>query len=159
MDDATLPEWIRKIKQEQDRSAHKRETEERSRQLLGATLQAQGNQGWSSLIQELRSTLASLAAIGVQGEITPLSDEPDGFRVKLWESSSAHPRSTRTDVVWNAENRVYINCRPSDGPEYRIEFRLGAHGGYLALFSNGITLTDESATQIILRPMVEWLKG
>src|ERR1035438_2392274 len=96
MTDSIIPDWIKKIKAEEDRKIVREHTAALEAALIEKTIQADGPAYWKQLLKELHVAVEGLKLLGIAGSISTIQErDEEGVQVKLLLSS--HP--DRQDFV------------------------------------------------------------
>jgi hypothetical protein len=166
-----MPEWIRKIKEEQDTESKRMQEALKASALLSALIKSEGSEMWRQLVKELSLTVQFCKDIGVEVIISDISRGKDAHADSDTSAEAGSYRITVSSVglpslyeikslyvdVGYAPEEGGIKCYPIVGESF--EFRFCLHQNRLALCRKGKTVTPEAAANQIVEPLANLILG
>ena len=152
--DSRAPEWIVRIKREQDeqKAAAKRSPQQAA--LAAKTIQTHGPGFWAQLLQELQITVDSLPLIGIHAHLSDLRTNPElSCRIEISRKSN-FPGHTYVNLFYAPGGSV-IRCQPLDAPAFILEFAV--HIGQLMLYDGSFHLSAQEAAKHLTEFMIDKL--
>jgi len=151
MDEALVPEWIKKIRQEDELAEAKQEITRRLEVEASSLLQQEGSRFWSQLQQSLSIVVESLPVLNLSGSISQFSN---GIRIEVVYYHLV-PVQTYTDVSYDPDSAV-IRCSAMSGGICRLYLR-ATPNNEIAAFAEltGPPMDPEQASEFIMHPMVD----
>jgi hypothetical protein len=154
MTDSPVPEWIKRIKREQDEQKAAAKQSPQQTALAAKTIQAGGPVFWTQLLQELQITVDSLPLIGIRAHLSDLRSNLElSCRIEMSRESN-FPGHTYVNLFYAPGGSV-IRCHPLDAPAFILEF--GVHIGQLMLYDGSVHLSAPEAAKHLTESMVEKL--
>jgi hypothetical protein len=126
MTESQTPEWIKKIRQDEDDRFARQLAEDTRQFVVRKTIEVYGPEFWKQLKKELQIAADNLENIGLKGSASDapkMSESGEGFQVYV-TGPSGSPRETYTNVFYNLAERSQIRCVPSHGEPYTLRFGL-----------------------------------
>jgi hypothetical protein len=159
MTNALVPDWIKKIKAQQDRDAAIAQATAQRQALLTKTIKADGPDFWRDLLKELHVIIDSLPLIGLRAQMAdiPSGTSEEGQEITVFNYAVLDGQ-TCTNIFYGSGARA-IRCHPQNAADYRLEFCLN---GKLELSVTVIArgpMTAAEAARCIVEPMAEMKAG
>ena len=153
MDEARVPEWIRKLKQEHELSAAREDAARRQQVENSLLLQQEGPKFWSRLQESLALAVNSLPLLKISGSISRFAE---GIRIEVAYQHLV-PIQTYTDISYDAE-RAIVRCATINGGIGQL-YLCVTDGNELAALAefDGSPMNPEQVSEFILRPMVDYV--
>jgi len=151
MNDSLMPDWIKRIKDEEAAKASKRELDRQRQIAAEKTLQSDGPEFWKSVMQELKLASDSLSQIGIRANFSEIGGQGEhGCRIEL---AAGFPNVNPADV--NAFYRSdHIACYSFGGmDDYSIKLSVNHSGQIVGVISTQ-PLSAPQIAQKILEPLV-----
>jgi hypothetical protein len=165
MNDALMPDWIRRIKDQDEAAKSSDDLKRQSQILAGEQLLAKGPDFWKQLTEQLEIAATHCASIGIRATCSHL-----GPQESKREPGSRAPRGVRLELtagfpnvriiytnIWYTPGNAYIGLFTLDFPEKRIDLRV-SEGTVCALVGSNI-LDPEGLTQAIMERMARYVRG
>jgi len=151
MDKALVPEWIKKMRQEDELAEAKKEAARRLEVEASPLLQQEGPRFWDQLQQDLAVAVDSLPVLNVSGSISRFSE---GIRIEVVYYHLI-PVQTYTDIFYDPSIAV-IRCSTMSGGICQLYLCALPDNEVAAIAElDGPPLDPEQASEYILRPMVD----
>ena len=153
MDEARVPDWIRKLKQEHELSATRRDAARKRQVADSLLLQQEGPKFWSRLQESISLAVSSLPVLGISGSISRFSE---GMRIEV-AFQHLVPIQTCTDISYDPRSAV-VRCATINGGICQLylnvidEKEIAAFAGL-----DGSPMNPEQASEFIVRPMVDYV--
>lgn len=153
MDEARVPEWIRKLKQEHELSFTRRDAARKQQVEDSLLLQQEGPKFWSRLQESLSLAVASLPVLKISGSISRFAE---GIRIEVAYQHLV-PIQTYTDVSYDP-TRAIVRCATINGGICHL-YLCVTEKNEIAAFSelDGSPMNPEQASEFVVRPMVDYV--
>ena len=151
MDEALVPEWMKKIRQEDDLAEAKKESSRKIEVEASPLLQQEGPRFWSRLQQSLSIVVDSLPVLNLSGSISSFKE---GIRIEVVYYHLV-PIQTYTDIGYDPSTAV-IRCSTVNGGICRL-YLCEIPNNEVAAFAelDGSPMDPEQTSEYIMRPMVD----
>ena len=155
MDEALVPEWMKKRRQEDELAETKKEAARQQAVEASLLLKQEGPQFWHQLQQSLAIAVDSLPVLKLMGSITQYSE---GIRIEVIYYHLV-PIQTYTDIIYDSAREV-IRCTTMSGGICQLCLCL-ASNNEIAVISDigGLPMNPEQASEFIMRPMVDYVSA
>jgi hypothetical protein len=151
MDEALVPEWMKKMRQEDELAEAKQEVARRLEVEASPLLQQEGPRFWSQLQKSLAIAVDSLPVLNLSGSISRFSE---GIRIEVVYYHLI-PVQTHTDIFYDPNSAV-IHCSTMSGGTCRLYLRTASNSEIAAFAElDGPPMNIEQASEYIIRPMVD----
>lgn len=151
MDKALVPEWMKKIRQEDALTEAKKEAARQSEVEASPLLQQEGPRFWSQLQQSLAICVDSLPVLNLSGSISNFNE---GIHIEVVYYHLI-PVQTYTDICYDPGTAV-IRCATVNGGICQL-YLCETLNNEVAAFAelDGPPMDPEQASEYIMRPMVD----
>jgi hypothetical protein len=155
MDEALVPEWMKKKRQEDELVETKKEAARLQAVEASLILKQEGPKFWSQLQQSLAIAVDSLPVLKLTGSITQYSE---GIRVEVIYYHLV-PIQTYTDIIYD-HGRAIIRCTTMQGGICQLCLCV-ASNNEIAVISElgGLPMNPEQASEFIMCPMVDYVSA
>jgi len=151
MDLALVPEWMKKMQQEEELAEAKKEAARQLEVQASHILQQEGPEFWSQLQRSLAIAVDSLPVLKLTGSISQFSE---GIRIDVVYYHLI-PVQTYTDICYDTGTAV-IRCTTMSGGICQLYLCVASNNEVAAFAElDGPPLDPEQASEYILRPMVD----
>ncbi len=151
MDEALVPQWMKRMRQEDELAEAKKESARRLEVETSPQLQQEGPRFWDQLQQSLAVAVDSLPVLNLSGSISRFSE---GIRIEVVYYHLI-PVQTYTDIFYDPSIAA-IRCSTMSGGVCRLYLRALPDNEIAAIAElDGPPLDPEQASEYILRPMVD----
>jgi len=159
MDEILIPEWIKKIKAENDSELAKSQANAQRLKVLALKIKYEGPELWKKLLKELDDATRALSMIGIGGQISTSSTRDEQVcRVDV-QLQGAFPRMTHVNLFC-APTSGNIRCCTGEGQASKFFFALQPDDVLgLTMEDCGIPVDPERAAQVIVQGMLTTLKS
>lgn len=153
MDEARVPDWIKKLKQEHELSATRRDAARKDQVENSLLLQREGPAFWSRLQESLSLAVECLPVLQISGSISHFAE---GIRIEVAYQHLV-PIQTYTDISYDAA-RAIVRCATINGGICHL-YLCVTEENEIAAFAefDGSPLNPEQAAEFIVRPMVDYV--
>jgi hypothetical protein len=159
MNNPIVPDWIKKIKADDEKKDLIAEKEAWRRLAGEKAIKADGPEFWKQLLKELKITVDGLASIEIQASVadcgSKLSSE-ESYRITL-TAGSFFPRHIYIDLFYSP-GAPHIRCCLLGGNPFSLNL-YWTDEGRIALFYDGRMLNPADAAQAIVNPLVLHVRG
>lgn len=153
MDKARVPEWIRKLKQEHELSAARRDTARRQQVENSVLLQREGPTFWNRLQESLSLAVDSLPLLKISGSISRFAE---GIRIEVAYQHLV-PIHTYTDISYDPAKAI-VRCATINGGIGQLYLCVTDNNEIAASAElDGSPMNPEQAAEFIVRPMVDYV--
>ena len=151
MDQTLVPEWMKKIRQEDELAEAKKEAARQSEVESSSLLRQEGPKFWSQLQQCLAVVVDSLPVLNLAGSISQFSE---GIRIEVVYYHLI-PVQTYTDISYDPGTAV-IHCSSMSGGTCQLYLCVVSNNEIAAFAElDGPPMDPEKASEYIMRPMVD----
>lgn len=151
MDEALVPEWMKKKRQEDELAEAKKEAARQLEVQASHILRQEGPRFWSQLQKNLAIAVDSLPFLKLTGSISSFSE---GIRIEVVYYHLV-PVQTYTDISYDS-NRAAIRCSTMSGGICQLYLRVVSDSEITALAElDGLPMNPEQASEFIMRPMID----
>jgi hypothetical protein len=155
MDEALVPEWMKKRRQEDELAETKKEAARQQAIDASLLLKQEGPKFWSQLQQSLAIAVDSLPVLKLAGSITQYSE---GIRIDVIYYHLV-PIQTYTDIIYDP-GRAVIRCTTMSGGICQLCLCMASHNEIAVLSElDGLPMNPEQASEFIMRPMVDYVSA
>jgi acyl-CoA hydrolase len=170
MDDALIPEWIKKIRQEEEAKKSREEANQQRAALLSAKIAAQGPGFWKQLVKGLEITAPECKHIGIRASVSNIgglhntTGAEEACRVSVMVGLP-FPQQTHTDLSYRKGDSA-IKCHTFEDKVFTLDFCLDPQGVCAIIASDpelfpiaaAVPTRPEDAAQFIFQAMVQRVK-
>lgn len=157
MNDSAVPDWIKRIKEQEDQEKAKDAAQTQQQTADAQTVRAKGPEFWKQLLEELKVTADSLQVIGLQGSVSDITTAGAGeeaCQVSV-AAASTRPRRTYTNLFYSP-GQAFIRCHTAEEKAFRLVLRVV--GGQVKAM-NSSPMNPAEAAEAIVRPMVGMVRS
>jgi hypothetical protein len=153
MNDALVPEWMKKKRQEHELADANKEAARIREVEASLLLRQEGPKFWSQLQQSLAIAVDSLPVLKLTGL---LSRSDDGIRIEVFYHYLI-PIQTYTDIVYDPGSAV-IRCSTMSGGICQLYLCVASNNEITVMAElGGLPMNPEQASEFIMRPMVDYV--
>jgi hypothetical protein len=155
MNEALVPEWMKKRRQEDELAEAKKEAARQQAVEASLLLKQEGPKFWSQLQQSLAIVVDSLPVLSLTGSITQYSE---GIRVEVTFYHLV-PIQTYTDIIYDP-GRAVIRCTAMSGGICQLCLCVASNNEVAVMADpGGLPMNPEQASEFIMRPMVDYMSA
>jgi hypothetical protein len=162
MDNILTPDWIKKIKAEDEQQKARAEADGQRQLVAALSIRADGLEFWRRLVRELVINAESLSEIGLYGKVSPVpSGSPDFeqcYRVEVVQRAP-FPRPTYTDLFYSNGSGI-VRCHTQEGEAFQLHFCVRPEGG-IGVWSDDFmkAVSDEQTAEFLIKRMVNLIRA
>ncbi|MBN2321098.1 MAG: hypothetical protein JXR49_18610 [Acidobacteria bacterium] len=151
MNEALVPEWMKKIRREDELAEAKKESARKLEVGASPLLQQEGPKFWHQLQQSLATVVDSLPVLKLSGSISRFSE---GIRIEVVYYYLI-PVQTYMDIYYDPDTAV-IRCATMSGGICQL-YLCAASNNEIAAFAefDGPPMDPEQTSEYLMRPMVD----
>jgi len=151
MNEALVPEWMKKKRQEDELAEARKEAARQLEVNASPLLQQEGPGFWSQLQQRLAAVVDSLPILKLSGSISQFNE---GIRIDVVYYHLI-PVQAYTDIYYDPDTAV-IRCSTMSGGICQLYLCVASNNEVTALAElDGPPMDPEQASEYIMRPMVD----
>jgi hypothetical protein len=155
MDEALVPEWMRKRRQEDELAEAKKEAARQQAVEASLLLKQEGPKFWSQLQRSLAIAVDSLPVLRLTGSITQYSE---GIRIEVIYYHLV-PIQTYTDIIYDP-GKALIRCSTMSGGICQLCLCVASNNEIAVIADpSGLPMNPEQASEFIMRPMVDYVSA
>jgi hypothetical protein len=167
MDEALIPDWITKIKQQDETDRHKeelgRQRDIRVQEIIGTG----GRAFWKQLCEALRDICLACSSVEVRADCSQPDQEPTNVQSALSQLEQSVAvnmafgdptlRTARVDIGYTF-GTSYLRVYKRGKPEERLELSVDSKDE-VCVISDSNRLNPEQTARAIAEPMVHYVRG
>jgi hypothetical protein len=153
MDEALVPEWMKKRRQEDELADAKREADRKRAVEDSLVLKQEGPKFWNQLQQSLAIVVDSLPILRLTGSISQFNE---GIRIEVVHHHLV-PIQTYTDIAYDPDSSA-IRCWTMNGGTFQLYLCVTSNNEVAVLAElGGLPMNPEQAAECIMCPMLDYV--
>jgi hypothetical protein len=152
---ADTPEWIKKIKAQDEAKRAQAEDAAKRAQHVDDVVTAKGESFWNELIKQLETTVEGLPSIGINAQLTALGSAPSGHGGSPEQGRqiylTAPGQIAYTNVFYRPGTRV-IRCHPANRASFELSLDIDPEDRVVATGQRAMYAAETA--QYLVEPLV-----